>query len=133
MTDYDLLVRAGRVFCAQSGFDGPRAWRSKEIGLRLWGPRSRGVLGRSWIFRTTCSCRDWWICTLIRRAEDRATASIRISIFCRAVLQRSPVAGGRWGAKLGSVLRRSDRRISYPGADGAQPLGGRRVRAQPLF
>jgi len=42
MTDYDLLVRAGRVFCAQSGFDGPGAVAVKGDRIAALGPSVSG-------------------------------------------------------------------------------------------
>ena len=124
MAEYDLLFRAGRVFCAESGLDGSGA--VAVVGDRIVAAALRWTAQRrkTWIFPTICCCRGWWICTPIRRAAIRAAGggAGRRQYGC-------PVANirGRWCALSAS----GNRRDWAPRRALDEPAGGWLVFAVP--
>ena len=101
MAEYDLLVRAGRVFCAESGLDGSGA--VAVVGDRIVVAALRWTAQRRkpWIFPTICCCRGWWICTPIRRAAIRAAGG-----GARRRQYGRPIANirGRWCGPGGGTM-----------------------------
>jgi len=61
---YDLLVRAGRLFCAASRLDGPGAVAIRDGRIVASGPGVVGPASQTLEFPQPCSCRAWSTCTL---------------------------------------------------------------------